>query len=112
MKLYHLLLSALILQILVFLPPIGIQRAWFPQVDWVYSLPSNLRSDDSIFTYLDGRGIGPYLHFIFPTGETAAVSGVQVSEEFNYTSVYLGNLVLSILLTSIVLVVRRIEHTN
>ncbi len=95
MKLYPILLGALILQVILFLPPFGIMRVWY-------------KPDDSVFDQVDGRGIGPYIHYKFWTG--AMVDGIDYGgPEIGFVSFYLGNITLDVILVVLVLFVKRIE---
>jgi hypothetical protein len=96
MKFYPLLLGALLLQAFVFMPPYEVMR-------WYH------RPDDGVFSILDAGGIGPYVHVLHPTN--VQFDGPDYSgQELDYISVYVGNVILSLVLAFVVVAVWRIER--
>jgi hypothetical protein len=111
MKLYQILATLLMLQILVFLPPIKLYSDSFNQkYPIIYPRFDVATYGEKVLSLASMGGIGPVV-FLRQDAVGVVISDLDIRWEYHYSAVYLGNTLLDILLMGLVISAYRIENS-
>lgn len=111
MKLYQILATLLMLQLLVFLPPIKLYSDSFNQkYPIIYPHFDVATYGEKVLSLASTGGIGPVV-FLRQDTVGVVISDLEIRWEYHYTAAYLGNALLDILLIGLVISTYRIENS-